>query len=226
MQKRCRRDGDLTGQTFNRLTVLQLSSKQNPKNSTPSGRYWNCLCVCGKEKTVCQNNLVHGQVKSCGCLTKETTTARSTKHGHRNTGTYRSYCSMLTRCHNSSLPSYKAYGGRGIAVCERWQGDNGFQHFLEDMGERPQGFTLDRIDVNGHYTPENCRWASRKLQNRNKRSNHVLTHGGESRCVMEWSDLTGIHWQTIISRLRLGWSVEQALTQPVKTCRKSLSKGG
>jgi hypothetical protein len=138
------------------------------------------------------------------------------KHGHgannKRTPTYLSWANMKSRCDHASCPRYADYGGRGIAYCERWRL---FQNFLEDMGERPNGTTLDRIDVDGNYEPGNCRWASEQQQKRNTRRNVILEFGGRSMCVADWALEIGIRRQSLEKRLKNGWSVERALTTPL-----------
>jgi hypothetical protein len=116
---------------------------------------------------------------------------------------------MIQRCTNPNNPRYARYGGRGIAVCERWRS---FESFLQDMGPRPEGKTLDRVNVDGDYEPGNCRWATPAEQNRNMKRNRVLEWNGRSLCVCDWAKQLGISPITLRSRLRLGWTVEQALT--------------
>ena len=122
--------------------------------------------------------------------------------------TYRSWQSMRQRCSNPARASYPYYGGRGIKVCERW---NSFDNFLKDMGERPDGMWIDRIDGNGDYCPENCRWSTPKEQCRNRSSNRVITHNGQSRLMVEWSELKGIPLRTLSRRINDGWPIERAL---------------
>jgi hypothetical protein len=129
---------------------------------------------------------------------------------HNPTPTYQSWRHIFQRCYNPKHNAYNRYGGRGIKVCDRWL--ESYENFLLDMGERPIGMYLDRIDNNGDYTPENCRWATPKEQARNKRNNHLLTYNGETRCLAEWAEITGIHPQTLINRIRNGWDVPKALT--------------
>ena len=127
-----------------------------------------------------------------------------------------SWSSMNARCFNPKSRRYDRYGGRGITVCERWKS---FDNFLADMGIRPPGCTIDRIDTYGNYEPENCKWSSPKAQQRNRRINRIITHLNESLCLSEWSERTGIHWATLDCRLKRGWTPEEALTvQP--TLRK------
>ena len=127
---------------------------------------------------------------------------------------YGAWADMLQRCNNPKLKNYSLYGGRGIGVCERWRS---FDNFHEDMGDKPTGLTLDRIDSNGNYCPENCRWATCREQSLNTRRNHYLDYNGMRMTVTEWAIEKGIKPVTLFSRLfAYGWSVDNALTKPVK----------
>jgi len=196
---------DLAGQVFERLTVLGKSDRRDKSRVI----LWRCLCECGNEIVARAASLKSGRVRSCGCWARE----RVTTHGMTNTPTYKSWRSMLGRCRNPNDPAYHNYGGRGITVCERW---NQFENFLADMGEMPEGLTIERGDNNAGYSPTNCVWATRTTQARNTRFNRMITFQGVTLCMKEWSERLGIPYVTLYTRFAAGWSIERALSTPVQ----------
>ena len=200
---------DLTDQRFGRLTVVSREGSDKNRSAT-----WRCVCECGTGTIVTAGNLRSGHTLSCGCLAREATSRRMTTHGMRKTRTHKSWTGMKDRCTNPKVRNYKNYGARGVTVCQRWM--DSFEAFLSDVGECPEGMSIDRIDSCGNYEPGNCRWATPLTQGRNTRRNRILSHDGLSMCVSEWVEKTGIPSTTIRNRIdELGWSVERALTEPL-----------
>jgi hypothetical protein len=136
-----------------------------------------------------------------------------TTHGRNRTKTYQTWGGMIQRCTNPKAPYYECYGGRGITVCDRWR--NSFEDFLADMGEKPKGLTIDRIDVNKGYSPENCRWADLETQARNTSRSRTFTRNGVTKHLFEWAEESDVPLKTIETRLLRGWEIEAALTVPV-----------
>lgn len=204
---------DLTGQVFGRLTVLYFGGKDRRKNTM-----WVCGCVCGKRTLVCAGSLQSGRTRSCGCLRNEAaarTLREKTTHGRSKTKEYRTWARIKVRCYNVHHNRYHRYGGRGIIMCDRWL--HSFEAFFDDMGPRPgDDDSIERIDNDGPYSPENCRWATAKEQQNNRRTNLLLTHEGTTKTLAEWARHTGISALTLRSRLRLyNWSVRETLETPV-----------
>jgi len=205
---------DLTGQVFGRLTVMGFSHCK-------THAYWHCSCKCGKVCIVRAPNLKSGNTVSCGCYNREIAKLLATTHGMSSSLDYKIWQAMVQRCINHNSLDYKDYGGRGIVVCDSWLK---FEAFYRDMGPRPsKDHSLDRIDNNGPYCKENCRWATKKEQGNNQRSNRLLTHNGDTRTMSEWSASIGIPYVTLQSRIVRGWDVDRALTEPV---RKQNNRGG
>jgi len=189
---------DLTGKRYGRLLVLSLNSKRG------KFFYWNCICDCGKEVVVNGHCLKHGNTKSCGCLHDELSRDRAKKqfttHGLRNTRLYSIWASMRTRCNNPNSHGFQYYGARGICICEEW---NDFQAFYEWAMSNgyAENLTIDRIDVDGNYSPENCRWVTPAEQTRNTRNNRIVTIQGETHILNEWARIIGINRKTLSDRL-------------------------
>lgn len=196
---------DITGMKFGRLTAL----KQNGHDISPSRKHvrWDCVCECGNVVNVRLNALRSGGLKSCGCLKKEAT--HKIKHHMTNTTEYRTWAHIKGRCLRPTHADFYLYGGRGIKICERWA--NSFEAFYEDMGPKPDGMSIDRIDVNGDYCKENCRWADNKTQSRNKRNNRFIEFNGMNMCVTDWARHLGIHNSSLWERLKK-WPIEKSLS--------------
>lgn len=204
---------DLTGQVFGRLAVIEETERHKGQ------RYWRCRCVCGNVTDVVQQSLRKGKTYSCGCLHNEIIGAQRATHRRSRSPEFVAWVNMRLRCNNPHNISYPNYGGRGIEVCDRWQND--FAAFLKDVGERPSPeYTLERIDNNKNYGPDNCRWATWEEQGRNKRNNHYLTHNQETLTVADWAKRISVP-QTVLRRRinQLKWSVEKALTFPYKPAK-------
>lgn len=198
---------DLTGQHFGRLTVIERVWSGRNYN-------WLCQCSCGNTTVTSAGNLTHGYTASCGCLSKERSRNQLYKHGDTNTRLWRIWSGMRRRCSEIQNKDYPNYGGRGISVCAAWEEYAVFRDWAYANGYN-ENLSIDRIDVNGDYTPCNCRWVDCKAQNNNRRNNHNITYYGETHTVAQWSEITNIPPKTIGCRLRAGWSVETALTTPV-----------
>lgn len=206
---------DLTGRVFGRMTVDSFAGVIGEGRSRAT--VWNCLCDCGQRCPQIRSRcLMSGGTQSCGCLQREAATIHGHAGGQHDSSTYMTYRSMIKRVFNPKHRAYKYYGGRGITVCDRWVGGTGFQAFLDDMGERPDGTSLDRINVNGNYEPSNCRWATDRQQCRNKRNNKIVEFRGEKMCLTELAEKYGISSNAAQGRLRRGWSLERTLTEPIR----------
>ncbi len=183
------------------------------------GQRWLCRCDCGRDHSVYTGNLKGGQVRSCGCARRAAsgeTGRRNARHGDWLSVEYRTWGGMLARCRNPRNPSFENYGGRGVTVCERWLT---YENFLADIGRRPEGRSLDRIDVNGNYEPNNCRWATLGEQAINRTDNRFIELDGERLTLAEWERRTGISGALISYRLRHKWTVRAALTKEPRTWR-------
>ncbi len=189
------------GTRIGKLTVL-------PRKDSDPIWGWNCLCDCGNITFASNYILMYGRRKSCGCLRLEVTT----KHGKEGTLIYTTWAQMKARCLNTKHKAYKDYGGRGITVCDRWLE---FKNFYSDMGEKPKGFSLDRINNNLGYSPENCKWSNQVQQLANRRNTAMLEYNGVVKPRTEWAREYGISWITLRSRILLGWDMHKSLTTPI-----------
>lgn len=186
---------DLTNQRFGRLTAV------SPVGKTRGGTMlWECVCDCGEKHIARSGGLRSGDVMSCGCLRRETTAKKSTVHGLRHTKLYRVWRGMKERCLNENDKSFHNYGGRGIKICDEWLHD--FQAFYDwaMANGYADGLSIDRIDNDWNYCPENCRWATRDEQNNNKRVSRMVTVNDETHTIGEWAKLTGINYHTLYCR--------------------------
>lgn len=214
---------DISGQRFGRLVAIEHAGRVVNKNGFRT-TLWRCKCDCGNESVVRYPLLVSGNTRSCGCLERENkerivrlsqeTNLKSASvdfyNGNLDNHPLRLiWKSMLTRCNNSHAKSYTHYGARGIKVCERWQRDNnGFENFVNDMGERPTPeHTLDRIDYNGDYCPENCRWATPAEQANNKTDNVYIKVGGKQITAKQFCKMLGLNYWVAIKQIQRGYDI-------------------
>jgi hypothetical protein len=204
----------LDGLRFGKLLVLARA----PDKVFSKGRKsvaWRCRCDCGREVTVIRSNLASGHSKSCGCLKVEACSRTFRKHGLTDSKVHKIWCDMKARCTNPNADSYPIYGARGIIVCERWA--TSFESFVADMGHPPSpSHSLDRIDPNGNYEPQNCRWATRYEQANNKRNTKFYTFDGKTMTIPDWSRYIGVKASILHNRInRQKWPIERAIrTKP------------
>jgi hypothetical protein len=205
---------DITGREFGMLVVVKFDSIRR------SGSHWLCRCQCGTEKVIAKNKLNRGQ-QSCGCKNNTRTCRQMTRHGMHRSSEYHIWSSMIQRCHNKNNDNYPDYGEFGVVVCERWR--ESFSNFYEDVGPRPSpGHSIDRYpNSNGNYEPGNVRWATAKEQLRNRgRYCRFFTIGGVKRCLSEWCEIYGLNRSCVWKRLKLGWPIERALTEPSRKTKE------
>lgn len=204
---------DLVGQRFGRLLVVEYFGSKNNQ------RLWRCVCDCGNEKIVQTSYLTSGDTRSCGCLHKEIVSTRMTKHGYskgyKRERLFGVWCSLKTRVLNPNATNYQYYGGRGIKICDEWMDYAKFRAWAMDNGYDPDApygqCTLDRIDTDGDYCPENCRWVSMDVQANNMRSNHRIEYHGEVHNMKEWSKILNINYSTFRKNVKLGKSIDEML---------------
>lgn len=205
---------DRTGERYGKLVVFEYAYTKKRK------AYWKCRCDCGNEKIVSGSNLQSGNTKSCGCGEEENRKEHMAKftvehriHGLSNTRLHHTWRHMIDRCSNRNNKDYSSYGGRGISICNEWLGENGFQNFYEWAIEHGYDDTLsiDRINNDGDYEPNNCRWIDDAGQANNRRTNKILAIGGKSQTFAEWCKQCGIGYYKVRDRMDSGWTAEEAL---------------
>jgi hypothetical protein len=194
------------GDVFGRLTLRGVFKGTNRK------KYGEFKCSCGNVVHRLAGNVFYGHTNSCGCLKKEKTIEKNTTHGKTKTREYKIWVFMLQRCYNPATNSYKYYGAKGVTVCDRWK--RGFVFFLEDMGEAPNGTSLERVDRTVNYCKENCVWADDITQANNKSNNVVVEFKGKSMTLKQWSREVKIDYHALYYRWQRGWGVERMLTTP------------
>lgn len=195
------------GKTFGTLTVTEYAGKDKHGKSL-----WVCACNCGNTVTTLANSLVLGKTVSCGCSKK--VNGQNRRKPYRNTALYRKYWSMIDRCCHPTSKAWKRYGGRGITVCDRWK--ESFDAFVSDMGVPEPKMTLERIDNNKGYSPENCRWATMQEQQRNRRDTVRITFNGKTKCIAEWAKELNVTPQAISYRIKAGYLPKEIIEKPFR----------
>jgi hypothetical protein len=200
---------DISGNVFGRLTAIKCVSDRGVKH-----RRWECSCICGSVQSVFQDALTSGRTKSCGCLRDEMTAIRSITHGHslgrRESRELKAYNHAKSRCHNQKDPKYKNYGARGIAMCDEWRSDA--SKFINYMGPKPVGMTLERLDVNKGYQPGNCVWADSHTQSRNRTNTVFVTYNGERMVLKDCAIVAGVSYKSLHRRVKYrGQTADEAV---------------
>lgn len=208
---------DLENKRFGRLLVISRYGTGIDGHAT-----WRCVCDCGGEAIANSATLKRGHKNSCGCLHRERMSKFRKTHGMSHTITWNSWMGAKDRCFRKTHVAFNYYGGAGISMCDKWK--NSFEAFYADMGERPKGTTLDRIDNSKGYEPGNCRWANQKIQSNNSGWPRFITFRGETKNLSEWAVGLGMNINSVRLRIvKMGWPIERALTELPKPRRKSKS---
>lgn len=213
---------NLIGIKSGRLTVIEFYGCDKCGHSR-----WLCKCECGNTSIVSGTNIKHEKILSCGCLTKERVSEAKKTHGMSYSPIYPEYRNIKKRCYDETSHNYKWYGGRGIKMCDRWLDD--IHNFYNDVSVLPhfreEGYTLDRIDNDGNYEPENVRWATKSEQCRNRRSNLLYEYDGKVRTLQEISDMTGLPYKVLHKRIKtFGWEPERAFTEKMRKVSKPVRR--
>lgn len=199
---------DLTGKKFGMLTAISIDHKKG------SRVYWNCICDCGGKRIVSNDHLRKLENTDCGCTRRHK--ANWKKHGMCNSRLYGIWSLMKERCFNPKRKEYKNYGGRGITVCQEWLDSKSFIEWALNNGYSNE-LTLDRINNNGDYCPDNCRWISKAEQMNNRRNNHIIVFNNQAKTLTQWAKEYGFTYAQLYKRLKLGWSFEKSITEPIKS---------
>jgi len=200
---------DLKGIRFGKLVVIEKDENNKRKN------YWLCKCDCGKNKSIFRGHLTANRIDHCGCLSFQKKSAINKTHGETNTRLFKIWNGMRDRCRNPHNHSYSRYGGRGISVCTEWSDFLTFKTWALFHGYNDT-LSIDRIDNNGNYEPENCRWATNKQQANNKRNSQIITYNDETYSLSEWSEKLKIPIETLRARVRKNWSIEKIIITPLR----------
>ena len=207
---------DLTGERFGLLIARECVGRAMNRKAV-----WLCECDCGNTAFVESVHLTRGATRSCGCFARAQTIKIHTTHGQYGTPLYKRWRSMIARCTDPSSPSYRYYGGRGIRVCDEW---TRFENFAKDMGGSfEKELSIDRINPDGNYDPSNCRWANVIDQANNKRTNRLIEFNGRTLTMAQTARMYGIKYETLQRRLGKGWTIEKALTYPIRRKQYELS---
>ena len=211
---------NLTGKRFGRLKVISQAPTENQRTM------WNCLCDCGNKKVLPCYVLTRGLVRSCGCLQKDTARKLKTKHGGKNTRLYNIWRDMKERCYNPQNPSYIYYGNKNVSICNEWLNDFGkFRCWAKENGYA-KNLTIDRIDVDGDYCPENCRWTDMFTQENNRTNNIKIFYNGKEYTLLQLSQISVVSYKTLHQRLFMyKWDVEKAVTTPSRIKKRNKKKG-
>lgn len=206
---------DLTGKKFGRLTVISHAGKTSYGENR-----WLCKCDCGKQKVIFGSLLRSGHTKSCGCLAREISSERLKTHGQTDTRLFEIWHGMKARCYRKTASNFRRYGARGIEMCDEWK--NSFEAFRDWSISHgyADNLTIDRIDNDNGYSPDNCRWTDNHTQCNNKSCNRYITANGETHTVTEWAIKLNAIPETLTARLKRGWSDEQTINTPIKIYRR------
>lgn len=209
------------GKKYNNLTVIEYGARDSMGRMRVL-----CMCDCGNIKSYDMYSVKSGNTKSCGCFRSTIAKNKMTKHGMSNTRLFKTWVQMRQRCSCETSKKYKYYGGRGIFVCNEWEEFNNFYEWSKESGYNDE-LTIERIDVNGNYCPENCTWIKSELQQRNKRSNVKIEYNGETKILKDWCNDLNLNYKLSSGRLKAGWSVERTFSNNygIPFNRKTLQRG-